>query len=97
MTNLTTTSKLTMSDVRQANKTWFSASNTRFFGTRVVSTLLKGRFFITCDKTASGDSKYTIRSVDAALNISTVGNYCGYYTKEDAKDAVKVLNTPLKF
>lgn len=57
--------KLTMSDVRTWNKRaghhFFDPKTMKFFKSRVVSSLLKGNYFITSEKYPHNPTHYTLR------------------------------------
>lgn len=86
----------TMTDVRAANKAsghhWFDADTMRFFGTKIVSGLIMGRYFITSEKPPYGPRMWTIREVkNAQGNIGTIGEFCGHNSARDARDTIDDL------
>jgi hypothetical protein len=68
---------------------WFEPDTMRFFGTRIESGIINGRYFITSEQ-QDGDSprKFSVRSFDEAGKIDTVGEFHGYDTKAEALGAV---------
>lgn len=84
---------MTISDVRAANKAighhWFSRDTMRFFKTRIESTLYKNGTFITSEQPPHGPRVYSVRRAMADGSIDTVGDFCGYRHKEDAREAAR--------
>jgi hypothetical protein len=66
----------------------------KFFNTKIESSLIGGRYFITSEQYEAGEEKlFNIRKVvrheDATLDIETVGEHMTYRTKQDALNALK--------
>lgn len=85
----------TMTDVRAANKAignhWFERSTMKFFNSRVESSLLGGRYFITSERRElTFPKRYTVREVLQDGDIKTVGEFQGYSLLEDARIAVRI-------
>lgn len=82
----------TISDLKDLNARnggcWFSRDSVRFFGTRIESGIIGGRYFITSEQPPHGDRKFSVRSFDSTGMIDTVGEFCGYATKGAAREAV---------
>jgi len=93
----------TLSEVRQANKSlgnyWFNRHTMKFWGSKIESSLLKGRFFISSELSIRKDNRrFTIREVKPdgsieTLNINKLDGFRAYYSKDQAKDS---LNEYLK-
>jgi hypothetical protein len=67
---------------------WFEPSSMRFFGSRIESGIIRGRYFITSEQPPHGPRKYSVRSFDAKGSVDTVGEFCDYTTKADAMAAI---------
>jgi len=68
---------------------WFGASEMRFFGTRIESGIIRGRFFITSEQRESDTPrKFSVRSFDAQGDVDTVGEFHAYGTKDEAIAAI---------
>ncbi len=63
---------------------WFSPGAMRFFGTRIESGILRGKFFITSEQPPHGSRGFCVRSFDDEGGIDTVGEVCQYSSKADA-------------
>lgn len=86
----------TMYEVIEANRAsghhWFSPSSMRFFGTRIESELIEGRWFVTseCQDDATMPRMFTVREVtDEGRTIETVGEFMAYATLADAQTAIR--------
>lgn len=69
---------------------WFERGSMKFFGTRIESGILKGRYFITSEQPPHGPRAYSVRSFDKQGNVDTVGEFCGFTSKREAMEAVPV-------
>jgi hypothetical protein len=92
----------TMAEVRAANAKngfmFFSPKTMKFFGSKIVTPLLMGRYFITSEKQrySSGETEttYTIRKAEDNGKIETIwktGSINHFKTKEEAKQYLKKL------
>jgi hypothetical protein len=71
---------------------FFSDNNMSFFGSKVESGLIGGKFFITSETTLDRlGTAYTIRMVDNDGNIETVGEICQYSSVKTAQDSIKFI------
>ena len=73
---------------------WFSPDTMRFFRSRIEDdgNVYGGKFFITSERAAYGERAYTVREYDLVRDeISTVGEFMGYATLEDAISRAKEL------
>lgn len=71
---------------------WFSPDTMRYFGTRLESPLIQGRWFITseCQDDATMPRMYTVRLVtDDRGTIETVGEFMAYATLAEAQTAIR--------
>lgn len=90
MTMITSIAELAALNKRNGG-CWFDKGSMRFFGTSFESGIVRGKYFITSEQPPHGSRKYSIRSFDAEGNISTVGGFCHYDTKAEARAALKAL------
>lgn len=67
---------------------WFGRGEMRFFGTRIESGIIRGRYFITSEQPPNGARAYSVRSFDDEGSIDTVGKFCSHATKASALVAV---------
>lgn len=67
---------------------WFEPSSMRFFGTRIESEIIRGKFFITSEQPPYGSRKYSLRSFDEEGDVNTVGEFCTFNSKADALAAI---------
>ncbi len=78
----------TLDDVKAANaaagQTWFSQANADFFGTRLVSPLFGGRYFVTSERPPWGGVEYSIRVAHPDGEVGTAGEFGEYATREAA-------------
>lgn len=83
----------TMAAVKHLNELnggcWFDEGTMRFFGTKVESEVLHGRYFISSEQPPHGSRKFTVRSFDDHGAIDTVGEFCAYHNKADAIEALE--------
>ena len=82
--------------VKEANKKLgrhvFSAETMRFFGSKVVSDLIAGQYFVTSDDNFDRTTKlFTIRIDEADGSVDTVGEFGEFETLADALVAIGVL------
>lgn len=83
----------TMADVRAANKAagehWFSRETIRFFGSRIVGGIRRGRFFITSEDNFNRTKRlYSVREAMPDGSIETRGEFQGYRTVDEAREAL---------
>lgn len=82
-----------ISEVRKANADaggyWFSPASMRFFKTRIVSGIIKGRYFVTAETGPSGVERFSARIVNDGADIGTIGHFNSFLDIEDAKEAIK--------
>jgi len=81
--------------IRGKSGYWFSQSTLRFFGSRIYwHTLTKNTnyqwLFITSEDNFDGTEKrFSVRSVNRAYDIDTLGDFLEYETLAEAKTALK--------
>jgi hypothetical protein len=83
-----------MDDVRSANRKignhWFDRGTLKFFNTKIESGLIGGRYFITSERYDETQPRlYSIRIARPDGTIGTVGDFQGYTSREDAREAVR--------
>jgi hypothetical protein len=82
----------TMAELRALAKEngshWFDASSMRFFGTRIESKVIRGRYFVTSEQPPHGPRKFSLRSFDEVGAIDTVGEFCAHNSKRQAIAAI---------
>jgi len=81
---------------RDAGGSFFDADAMRFFRSRVHQTVYGGRFFVTSEQYAeldgtTHDRRYSVRQIDDAGQIWTVGNFQQYATARAAHAAARSL------
>ena len=85
----------TMAEVKALNKAnggcWFDRASMRFFGTRIESGVIRGRYFITSEQPPTGRRSYSVRKFDDTGDVDTVGEFCEYRSKADAMIAIRAL------
>jgi hypothetical protein len=84
----------TMADVKDANRRignhWFDRSTMRFFNTKIESGLIGGKYFITSERYDDDRPRlFTVRRADPDGTIDTVGEFQGYHSREDAREAIR--------
>ena len=67
---------------------WFGKGEMRFFGTRIESGIIRGKYFITSELPPNGSRMFTIRSFDEKGEIDSAGDFCQHKTKRDAMEAL---------
>lgn len=77
-----------------AGSKWFSKGAMKWFNSKVESSLIGGRYFITSERYETSDPKlFNIRKVvresDGRLDIETVGEHMTYTTKQQALNALE--------
>lgn len=79
-----------------AGSFWFSPGAMKFFNTKIESSLIGGRYFITSEQYETGSQKlFNIRKVvrdmnnTPSLDIETVGEHMTYTTKQQAMNALE--------
>ena len=73
---------------------WFSESAMKFFHCRIFPRVYAGRYFVTSERDDYAQEPITMYSVREAKYtgaIITVGDFCGYRTLSQAKEAIKKL------
>lgn len=89
----------TVSAIREANRAaglhFFDPSSMRFFDSRVLSGVIGGRYFVTSERYTHSDGtaeprRYTVRSMDSAGRIDTVGEFQEWSTAAAARAAALV-------
>jgi hypothetical protein len=83
----------TIAELKALNKAnggcWFDAAEMRFFGTRIESGIIGGRYFITSEQQDDDKPRrFSVRSFDDKGNVDTVGKFHAYDTKEEALAAI---------
>lgn len=83
----------TIAELKALNKAnggcWFDAATMRFFGTRIESGIIGGRYFITSEQREDDTPrKFTVRSFDSKGKVDTVGEFHSYDTKAEALAAI---------
>jgi hypothetical protein len=73
---------------------WFTPGAMKWFNSKVESSLIGGRYFITSERYESGEPKrFNVRKVvresDGRLDIETVGEHMTYTTKQQALNALE--------
>lgn len=71
---------------------WFEKGSMKFFGTRIESGIIKGKYFITSEQPPHGPRKFSVRSFDDTGNVDTVGEFCDYDSKREAIEAIPELD-----
>ena len=76
-----------------AGSFWFSPGAMKFFNTKIESSLIGGRYFITSERYEIGEPKrFNVRKVvresDGRLDIETLGEHMTYTTKHQAMVAL---------
>lgn len=82
----------TIAEIKAANAAlghfWFSPETIKFFGTKIMPTVVDGRYFITSEQPPHGPRKYSVRRAEDNGSISTVGKFCHYPTRQSARRAL---------
>lgn len=77
---------------RESGGHYFDADTMRFFSSRVLPTVIAGRFFITSERTGfdhSSPRAYSVREFMPDGSIETVGEFNAYATSGAAKTAAR--------
>jgi hypothetical protein len=87
------TTFFTIEQVRAANEAagqhWFSPDTMRFFGSRIASEVIRGRFFISTEQGPRDSTpRATIRMAEDDGTIETVGEFVAHETPEEARAAL---------
>lgn len=81
----------TIAEVEAANKAhgghFFDRQTMRFFKSRIESSVLSGRYFLTSEQPPGGRRAYTVRRASDTGAVRTVGELGAYATKEQARKA----------
>lgn len=73
----------------QNGGTWFDRSNVRFFGTKIESEIIRGKYFITSEQQDDDKPRrFTVRSFNDEGKINTIGEFHSHQTKRDAIEAI---------
>lgn len=89
----------TISAIREANRAagfhFFDPSSMRFFDSRVLAGVIGGKYFVTSERFTYSDGtaeprRYTVRSIDNAGRIDTVGDFQEWSTPGAARAAAFV-------
>jgi hypothetical protein len=88
----------TVADIRAANEAaghyYFTPDTMRFFGSRVLSGVIAGRYFVTSERQPAsyypqyfpaGERRYTVRVAHDDGTIDTVGEFQGWSTARQAR------------
>lgn len=67
---------------------WFKAAALRFFGTRIESGIIRGKYFVSSEQPPYGPRKYSVRTFDDDGSICTIGEFCAYNSKREAIAAI---------
>jgi len=88
-----------IADLRRLNEQnggcWFEPSTMRFFGTRIESGILRGKFFITSEQPPHGSRGFCVRTFDEEGGIDTVGEVCQYRSKAAAIESLNAKPEPV--
>lgn len=79
---------------REAGGHYFDADTMRFFGSRVLPTVVGGRFFVTSERTGfdwDSPRAYSVREMMPDGTIGTVGEFNEHPTSAAAKSAMRRL------
>lgn len=80
----------TIAEVRKANKAnghfFFSPDTMKFFNSKIETSLLKNRFFITSESFDGTAREYAVRMVNDDSTIDMIGDR--YRTKAEAREAL---------
>jgi hypothetical protein len=76
-----------------AGSFWFTPKAMKFFNSKIESSLIGGRYFITSERYESGEPKLfnvrkVVRESDERLDIETIGEHMTYATKQQAMQAL---------
>lgn len=68
---------------------WFDPPSMRFFGSRIESGVIRGRYFVSSEQREDNEPRrFTIRSFDEKGSVDTVGEFHSFDTKRDALAAI---------
>lgn len=81
---------------RAAGQHFFDPDTMRFFRSRMLRGVIGGRFFITSEQYVDSEGnadprRYTVRVVDDAGHVDTVGEFQAYATPAAARAAARKL------
>lgn len=68
---------------------WFDKSSMRYFGTRIESGILFGRYFITSEQPPNGPRRFSVRTFDSEADIETVGEFASMRSRGEAMQFLK--------
>jgi hypothetical protein len=83
----------TLGELKALNKAnggcWFEPAEMRFFGTRIESEIIRGKYFVTSEQREHDTPrKFSIRSFDDKGDIDTIGKFHSFNSKADAVAAI---------
>ena len=87
----------TIAEIKAANKRagyhWFEPASMRFFKSKVLPTVYRGRYFISSEQAPGPFARrvYTVREANPDGSIDTVGKFQGYATAAAARKAINAL------
>lgn len=83
----------TIAELKALNKEnggcWFDPGSMRFFGTKIESGIIGGRYFITSEQAPHGPRMFSVRSFNDAGSVETVGEFNSYRSRRDAVEALR--------
>jgi hypothetical protein len=68
---------------------WFEPGAMRFFGTRIESGVIDGRYFVTSEQPPHGPRRFSIRCANDDATIDTVGKFCAFGSLDAALEALE--------
>lgn len=85
---------MTISELKELSRAngncWFDKETMRFWNSHICSGIICGKYFITSEDNYNGTKTlYSIRTFNEKGEIDTVGEFQGYATIQDARDALR--------
>ncbi|RJQ46849.1 MAG: hypothetical protein C4534_02045 [Gaiellales bacterium] len=84
-----------MADVKRANHEsggfWFEPATMRYFQTKIETSLIAGRYFVTSERHEDEPRRYTCREALPDGSIESVGQFQQYRTLKEAREAIAGL------
>ena len=75
-----------------AGQYFFSRDTMKWFKSKVLPTVYRGKYFITSEVNPHGVKRYTIReAINGGSNIKTVGAFHSFIDAESARQAIRLL------
>lgn len=71
---------------------WFEESTMRFFGTKIETDIINGKYFVSSEQPPHAPRNYSVRTFNEEGDIDTVGGFGAHDTKADALDAIEHLS-----